>query len=207
MVPTSSAAIATAGSSPSRWPGSSRRPGNACRASKFAWLKRLIAAFPAEDERKFRAFLLSREYLLFARASLKHHLDALRRPVPLARQPRRFARKFGRIFRKAFSLLLPHPPAPAAGGIDTTQPEAAGMDIALIYHQACMAYVPRLYRGPAHVIWPSEMLLRDPFADWGSVIPRVRLVPVPGDHFSFLQGDNLRIVSEKIRACLEEDQA
>ena len=91
--------------------------------------------------------------------------------------------------------------------MDITQPKAAGIDIGLIYHQACKAYVPRPYHGPAHVLWPSEMALRDSAAGWGSVMPQIKLLEVPGGHFSSLQGENLLVVSESLRACLIEDKA
>jgi thioesterase domain-containing protein len=174
--------------------------------AEFSWLERLIGLVPARGDHKFRTFLEWRERILFARAAWRRQLDALAAPVPISEQPRRFARKVGRIVRKAFGLMLPRP-LTAAHGVDTTQPEAAGIDIGLIYHQACKAYVPHLYRGPAHVIWPAEMSLRDPSAGWGSVMPRMKLLQVPGGHFSFLQGENLLFVSEKLRACLLEDHA
>jgi syringomycin synthetase protein SyrE len=174
--------------------------------AEFSWLERLISLPPGRDDRKFRSFLRWRERILFARAAWKRHLDALTAPVPISSQPRRFARKVARILRKAFGLMLPRPVADTPG-VDTTQPEAAGVDIGLIYHQACTAYVPRPYRGPAHVLWPSEMTLRDPFAGWGSVMPQIKLFQVPGGHFSFLQGENLLVVSEQIRASLLDDHA
>jgi thioesterase domain-containing protein len=50
------------------------------------------------------------------------------------------------------------------------------------------------------------MPLPDPAAGWAGVIPGVDVIQIPGGHFSALQGDNLRVVSEKIRACLPGDQ-
>jgi thioesterase domain-containing protein/acyl carrier protein len=172
--------------------------------AEFSWLERLIGLFPGSGDRKFRSFLRWRERILFYRAVWQRHLAALATPVPISRQPRRFARKALRILRRAFSLLRPRP---SAHGVDITAPEAAGIDIGLIYHQACKAYVPRPYRGPAHVLWPSDMALRDPYAGWGSIMPQIKLLPVPGGHFSSLQGENLLVVAEKLRTCLLEDKA
>jgi hypothetical protein len=39
------------------------------------------------------------------------------------------------------------------------------------------------------------------------VIPQIKLVQIPGGHFSSLQGENLLVVSDQIRACLETDRA
>jgi aspartate racemase len=174
--------------------------------AEFSWLERLIRLIPGRGDRKFRSFLQWRERILFARAAWKRMLGALAEPVPISEQPRRFARKAARIVRKAFGLIRPRPLA-AVPGVDTTQPEAAGIDIGHIYQQACTAYVPRPYRGPAHLLWPGETALRDPLAGWGSVMPQIKVLEIPGGHFSSLQGENLLIVSEKIRACLQEDQA
>jgi len=174
--------------------------------SEFSWLERLIGFIPGRGERKFRSFLEWRERILFARAAWKGQLAALAEPVPLSAQPRRLARKVVRILRKAFGLVLPRP-IPAEPGVDTTQPEAAGVDIGLIYQKACSAYVPRPYHGPAHVLWPGELPMRDAAAGWGSVIPKIKVVQIPGGHFSSLQGENLLAVSEKIRSCLLADQA
>jgi amino acid adenylation domain-containing protein len=174
--------------------------------AEFSWLERLIGLFPGPSERKFRSFLEWRERILFARAAWKGQLAALATPVPIARQPGRFARKAVRIARRGLGLVLRRPfsSMPAA---EAAQPEAAGIDIGLIYHQACKAYVPRPYGGPAHLLWPGELPMRDPSAGWGSVMPQIKLVQVPGGHFSSLQGENLLFVSEKIRACLQEDHA
>jgi amino acid adenylation domain-containing protein len=171
--------------------------------AEFSWLERLIGLVAGRGERRFRSFLKWRERILFTRASCKRQLAALAAPVPISRQPRRFARKALRIARKIFGLIR----RPGAHGMDATQPEAAGIDIGLIYHQACKAYVPRRYDGPALVLWPAEMPLRDRFAGWGPVMPRIRLRQVPGGHFSFLQGENLLHVSEIVRGRLLEDQA
>jgi len=174
--------------------------------AEFSWLEHLIGLLPGGSERKFRAFLQWRERILFARAAWQRQLDSLGAPVPASEKPARIARKAARIARKVFGLLIPRP-APQAPGAVNMQPEAAGIDIGLIYHQACTAYVPRPYRGPAHLIWPRELILRDPLAAWGSVMPQIKVIQVPGGHFSFLQGENLLGVSEKIRTCLLEDQA
>jgi hypothetical protein len=138
---------------------------------------------------------------------VSRHLDALARPVPVTEQPRRFARKMGRVLGKAFGLIAPRPAAAAPGKVDTAQPEAAGVNIGHIYHLACTAYVPRPYRGPAHLLWPSEMQIRDSTAGWGQVMPQLKVVQVPGGHFSALQGENLQVVSERIRECLLGDGA
>jgi syringomycin synthetase protein SyrE len=172
--------------------------------AEFSWLDRLIGFFPGPGDRKFRSFLKWRERILFCRAVWQRHLAALATPVPISRQPRRFASKALRIIRRAFSILRSRP---AAHGVDITAPEAASIDISLIYHQASKAYVPRPYRGSAHLLWPSDMALRDPYAGWGSVMPQIKLLQVPGGHFSSLQGENLLVVSEKLRTCLLEDQA
>jgi amino acid adenylation domain-containing protein len=174
--------------------------------AEFSWLDRLIRTLPGRGDRKFRSFLEWRERILFARAAWKRQMDSLAAPVPLTQQPRRIARKLGRIVRKALGLMLPRP-VTVAPGTDATQPEAAGMDIGLIYHQACTAYVPRPYRGPAHLLWPGEMTLRDPLAGWGRVMPQIKVQMVDGGHFSSLQGENLLRISEKIRACMLEDKA
>ncbi len=175
--------------------------------AEFSWLERLIRIVPGRGDRKFHAFLQWRERILFARAALSRHIDALLKPVPVSEQPRRFARKVGRILRKALGLFLPGPPAATGAGADAAQPEAAGMDIGYIYHQACTAYVPRPYRGAAHLLWPGEMPMRDPMAGWSSIMPHLKIIQVPGGHFSSLQGANLEAVSENIRQCLLEDQA
>jgi len=174
--------------------------------AEFSWLERLIYLLPGSADRKFHSFIKWREHILFARASWRLQLDALVEPVPFSSQPRRFARKLGRILRKVFGLVLPLPRARAAGE-KASQPEAAGTDIGFIYHDACTAYVPRQYHGPAHCLWPDEMTLRDPHAGWGRVIPQIKLIQIPGGHFSSLQGQNLLKVSEQIRACLAEDGA
>jgi amino acid adenylation domain-containing protein len=174
--------------------------------AEFSWLERLIRMLPGQDDRKFRAFIQWRERILFARAAWRLQLEALAAPAPLSSQAGRLARKAGRIMRKVFGLMLPRP-AQGASAMDTLQPEAAGIDIGLIYHQACAAYVPRPYHGAAHVLWPSEMTLRDSTAGWASVIPQIKLVQIPGGHFSSLQGENLLVVSDQIRACLETDRA
>jgi amino acid adenylation domain-containing protein len=173
--------------------------------AEFSWLERLIGFFPGSSERRFRSFLQWRERILFARAAWKGQLAALATPAPMASQPGRFARKALRIARRGLGLVLRRPFARAA--TDAARPEAAGMDIGLIYHQACNAYVPRPYAGPVHLLWPGEMPLRDPSAGWGSVMPQIKLVEIPGGHFSSLQGENLLILSEKLRGCLLEDQA
>ncbi len=174
--------------------------------AEFSWLERLIGMVTGREERKFQSFLQWRERILFARAALSRQLDALARPVPVSEQPRRFVRKFGRILRKVFGLMLPHPAA-APAAMDTAQPEAAGVDIGHIYHQACTAYVPRAYRGPAHLLWPGEMQMRDASAGWARVMPQIKVIQAPGGHFSVLQGENLHVVSERIRECLLEDGA
>ena len=174
--------------------------------AEFSWLERLIGIVPGRSEKKFHSFLQWRERILFARAAFSRHLRALAEPVPVSQQPRRFARKAARIARKAVNLFLPRQrPQPVAGanGVDTAQPEAAGFDIGHIYHQACTAYVPRPYHGKADLLWPDEMPLHDPTAGWSPVIPQIKVTLVPGGHFSALQGENLRVVSEKIRDCLE----
>jgi aspartate racemase len=174
--------------------------------SEFSWLERLVGLIPGRGEHKFRSFLEWRERVVFARAVLKHQLEALATPAPISQQPRRFAKKIGRLVRKTFGLMRPRSLG-AAPGVATTQPEAAGMDIGLVYQQACSAYVPRRYNGPVHVLWPDETPLRDGAAGWGSVMTRVKLVQVPGGHFTSLQGENLLALAEKIRLCLAEDHA
>jgi thioesterase domain-containing protein len=172
--------------------------------TEFSWLDRLIGSFPCSSERKFRAFLEWRERILFARAAWKGQIAALGAPVPIARQPGRIARKAVRIVRRALGLMrrLLFASAPAA---EAALPEAAGIDIGLIYHQACNAYVPRPYGGAAHLLWPGEIPMPDPSAGWRSVIPKIKLVKVPGGHFSSLQGENLLRLSGKLQACLAED--
>jgi len=174
--------------------------------AEFSWLDRLIRMLPGRGDRKFRSFLEWRERILFARAAWKLQIGSLAAPVPLSEQPRRIARKVGRIFRKALGFMMPRP-LTVAPGTDTTQPEAAGVDIGLIYQQACTAFVPRPYGGPAHLLWPGETTLRDPLAGWGSVMPQIKVIQVDGGHFSSLQGENLLRISEKIRACMLEDEA
>jgi thioesterase domain-containing protein len=174
--------------------------------AEFSWLDRLVRMLPGKGERKFRSFLEWRERILFARAAWKQQFGSLATPVPLAEQPRRIARKAARVARKALGLVLPGP-VPIAPGTATTQPEAAGVDIGLIYQQACTAYIPRPYHGPAHLLWPGEMALRDPLAGWAPVMPQIKVHQIPGGHFSSLQGENLLRVSDKIRACMLEDQA
>jgi thioesterase domain-containing protein/acyl carrier protein len=164
--------------------------------AEFSWLERLIALLPGPGDRKFRSFLKWR---------WQRQLADLAEPIPISQRPRRFARKALRAIREALGLLLPRPST--AHGVDITSPEAAGIDIGLIYHQACKAYVPRPYRGPAHVLWPGEVPLRDPSAGWGSVMPQIKLIQVPGGHFTSLQGENLLILSENLRACLVADRA
>jgi len=175
--------------------------------SEFSWLERLIGFVPGRrGQRKFHSFLQWRERILFVRAAISRQFDALARPVPVSEQPRRIARKAVRIFRKAFGLLRPRPLLPAPPGVDTAQPEAAGVDIGHIYQQACTAFVPRAYRGRAHLLWPGELPLRDPSAGWSSVMPQIKVIQVPGGHFSSLQGGNLQVISEKMRECLREDR-
>jgi amino acid adenylation domain-containing protein len=174
--------------------------------SEFSWLERLIGLLPGRADHKFNTFIEWRERILFARAAWRRQLDSLSTPVPISEQPLRILRKIGRIFRKAFGLMLTRP-VTAAPGTDTTQPEAAGIDIGLIYSQACTAYVPRPYRGPAHLLWPGEIPLRDPLAGWDSTMPQLKVLEIPGGHFSSLQGENLLVVSEKIRTSLLEDNA
>ncbi|MGA3172785.1 MAG: amino acid adenylation domain-containing protein [Chthoniobacteraceae bacterium] len=174
--------------------------------TEFSWLKRLIGLLPGDDPRRTRSFLKWRERILFARAAWSRQLDAAATPASASEQPRRIVRKAARIVRKAFGLMLPRP-APAASDMDTLQPEAAGVDIGQIYHEACAAYVPRPYRGPAHLLWPGEMPMLDPSAGWSSVMPQLKIIQVPGGHFSSLQGGNLPVVSERIRECLLEDHA
>jgi thioesterase domain-containing protein len=65
----------------------------------------------------------------------------------------------------------------------------------------------RPYRGPAHLLWPGELPRRDSTAGWGSVIPQIELIEVPGGHFTALQGENLLVLCENLRSCLREDQA
>jgi thioesterase domain-containing protein len=174
--------------------------------AEFSWLERLIRLLPGQGDRKFRSFIQWRERILFARAAWRLQIEALAAPAPLSSQAGRLARKAGRVLRKVFGLMLPRT-AQGASAMDTLQPEAAGIDIGLIYHQACAAYVPRPYQGPAHVLWPSEMTLRDSSAGWQPVMPQIKLVQVPGGHFSALQGENLLVVSDQIRACFEADGA
>ena len=174
--------------------------------AEFSWLERLISLLPGRGERKFLSFIQWREHILFARAAWRRQLESLAAPVPISSQPARLARKAGRIMRKLFGLIAPHP-IPHAPGMNTTQPESAGIDIGLIYNRACTAYVPRPYHGPANVLWPAELSLRDSAAGWGSVMPQIKLFQVPGGHFSSLQGDNLLKVSAQIRNCLEANRA
>ena len=174
--------------------------------ARFSWLERLVSIAAGRGDRKFHTFLQWRARILFIRASLIRQFEALRAPVPISEQPRRIARKLGRIARKTFGLLRPRPStAPAA--MDSAQPGAAGLDINYVYQQACIAYVPRTYHGPAHLIWPDERPLDDPSGGWASVISHLDVIHVPGGHFSSLQGENLSVVSEKIRACLAVDHA
>ena len=174
--------------------------------AEFSWLDRLIRLVPGQGDRKFFSFLQWRQRILFARAAWERQLDALAKPVPASEQPRRFARKAARIFRKAIGLMQPRP-ALAGHGEETMNPESAGSSIAHIYSRACTAYVPRPYGGSAHLLWPGEMPLRDPSAGWSPVIPKINILQVPGGHFSSLQSENLLVVSEKIRQCLIEDNA
>jgi amino acid adenylation domain-containing protein len=175
----------------------------------FAWLHHLIGLLPGGRERRFNSFLKWRERILFFRAVWKRHLEALAAPVPLSEQPARFARKALRILRKAFALARPQPvpPAPAAPDLDPNGPGATRKRISFIHHRAREAYLPRPYRGPAHLLWPSEIPLSDPAAGWHPVMPQIQLLQVPGGHFTSLQGENLLIVSEKLRLCLDEDVA
>jgi amino acid adenylation domain-containing protein len=166
--------------------------------TEFTWLERLVGLFSGGD-RKFRSFLQWRERILFARAALGNQGDAA------SGRPRGLAWKAGRLLRKAVGMMRPRRTTPQ--NLDTLQPEAAGVDIGHIYHDACTAYVPRPYRGPAHLLWPGETPMRDPSAGWSSVMPQLKIVKVPGGHFSSLQGDNLRVVSEIIRERLLEDHA
>jgi thioesterase domain-containing protein len=175
--------------------------------AEFSWLDRLIGMVRGRGEGRFRSFLEWRERILFVRAAVSRQMDALARPVPVSEQPMRIVRKAGRIVRKAFGLLKPRAVAAAAGGVDTAQPEAAGVDIGYIYQQACTAYVPRPYGGAAHLLWPDETPMRDAEAGWGTVMPQLKVIHVPGGHFSSLQGRNLHVVSEKIRECLLADRA
>jgi amino acid adenylation domain-containing protein len=131
--------------------------------TEFAWLHHLIGLLPGGRERRFSSFLKWREHLLFARAVWKNHLEALAAPVPLSRQPGRFARKALRMLRKAFSLIRRHPlqPSPAAPGLDTTAKGATHGNISFIHHRAREAYIPRPYRGPAHVPTRRRLAFRN----------------------------------------------
>ncbi len=172
--------------------------------AEFSWLERLIGMVPAPGEKKFHSFIQWRERILFARAAWSRQLEEFAQPAPAAERSGRIARKAGRIAQKAFGLVRPRR---GSAPEDTTQPEAAGVDIGHIYNQACTAYVPRPYHGAAHVIWPDELPLRDTTAGWSSVLPGLKLIMTPGGHFSVLQGENLRITSGKIRECLNAGNA
>ena len=172
--------------------------------AEFSWLERLIGFMPAREELKFQTFIQWRERILFARAAWNHQLDDLSKPARAVERTGTIARKAGRIAQKAIGLVRP---ARASAAMDTTQPGAAGVDIADIHGQACMAYVPRPYHGAAHLLWPEDLPLRDAAAGWGSILPNLKLIKTPGGHFSILQGENLRLAAEKIRECLAEDHA
>ena len=118
-----------------------------------------------------------------------------------SQQPQHVARKTARVARKAVQFLLPKRVALDEENA-SMMPESAGEDIGRIYQEACMAYVPRRFHGPADVLWPQKMELHDPAAGWSKAIPQVRVHLIPGGHFSALQGENLRVLSEKIRECL-----
>jgi thioesterase domain-containing protein len=51
------------------------------------------------------------------------------------------------------------------------------------------------------------MQMRDASAGWARVMPQIKVIQAPGGHFSVLQGENLHVVSERIRECLLEDGA
>ena len=171
---------------------------------KFAWLKNLIGItgefLKAPSDRRFRSFLQWRERILFARAAWAHQRQVLSTLEP-ARQGRHVARKTARVARKLVQWLLPRRAA-AEEENASMLPESCGEDIGRIYQEACMAYVPRRFHGPADVLWPEKMPLEDPAAGWRKAIPQVRVHKIPGGHFSALQGENLRVLSEKIRECL-----
>ena len=149
-------------------------------------------------------FLQWRQRILFARAAFKGHLDALARRVPIAQQPGRFARKAGRVIRKALSAVFPRPIEAGGNGARAGAPP---VDLGHNYYQACAAYVPQPYRGPAHLLWPNEMPMCDSYVGWESTMPQLKVILVPGGHFSFLQGQNLQVASETIRECLLADNA
>jgi thioesterase domain-containing protein/acyl carrier protein len=77
------------------------------------------------------------------------------------------------------------------------------------HRHASMSYVPRLYPGPLLLFRASERPdlpgadFSDPVLGWDPLIEGgIEIQPVPGDHFSIFHEPHVRVLAERLKACL-----
>ncbi len=81
------------------------------------------------------------------------------------------------------------------------------------FAQACENYVPQVYPGHITVFAASDRSDADtynvePGLGWSTLTSGgIEIYPVPGNHLSLLKEPHVRILGEKLKACIDKAQA
>ncbi|GEM_PF-2421918 len=157
------------------------------------------------DRSRQLLFLKWRQACIFANASFRHHMAALRDIVQsdAATAFARIRRKTGRILRRIGRLFAPRPAGEAPG-----EPVEQKFDVSRTYREAVCAYIPRRYDGKVFLLRQSEpdpgIRCEDPTFNWKTVVRRLTVHVVPGGHFTAITVySNLTVLTERLQACLD----
>ncbi len=141
---------------------------------------------------------------------LEFHLDKFTelglRGAPgyvLDRLKRKISRAASGVFPIIPKRLLPSTTADSS--LDSSSIPPALREIVRINDQAARNYVPQPYRGPLTVFLSRRFSYRNEFRIPGWLAAgRIEIHKVPGDHTGMLEEPRVRILAEKLRACLDK---
>ncbi len=164
------------------------------------------------DRDRQELFLKWRQAWLFARASLRHHMLALRATFQMEfpQACARLKRKSLRILRRFTRMVFPSgEAAPAAAGPALAEGE---FDVSRTYREAVCSYIPRRYGGKVFLLRQTEpdpgIRITDPTFNWKTVAKRLTVHVVPGGHFTAITVySNLTVLTERLQTCLDETTA
>jgi thioesterase domain-containing protein len=151
-----------------------------------------------------------RQWIIFASASLRHNLAALRELLTsdLSQAMPRVRRKSLRLLRRFWSLVSrgkwETDPVPA--------PAESEIDVSRTYREAVCSYIPRRYEGKVFLLRQSEpdpeIQTTDPSFNWKTAAKNLTVYVVPGGHFTAITVySNLTVLTERLQACLDEAEA
>jgi thioesterase domain-containing protein len=113
----------------------------------------------------------------------------------------RFAKLKGRLTTMLWKLR--HEKAPDHG----KNVPATLKNVEMANYLAGERYRPQVYAGPVNLFRAKEQsvgTLNDPQLGWGDLVTALKVQDVPGDHSTMMKEPHVRLLAERLRACIRD---